>query len=91
MASSGSAIEQVSVCACLSMCMSVRVLFLQTKEFPPEKKQKLQTTTLTTQPKVVILIRHGDYKEWAESQFKGLTPCGKQQAAKTAKKNGGIS
>lgn len=36
-------------------------------------------------PRTLLFIRHGDYKHWAAHDQKGLTPCGKTQAARAAK------
>lgn len=41
----------------------------------PPKKAKIELST-----KVIVLIRHGDYKEQEEESNKTLTPCGRQQA-----------
>ena len=36
-----------------------------------------------SQSRVILLIRHGDYKKWEEEDNQTLTPCGRQQAKNT--------
>ncbi len=45
----------------------------------------LTPCSLQVSQKVIVLLRHGDYKEWAAQELKGLTPCGQRQASRTAK------
>ena len=49
---------------------------------PSPKRAKMSIVS----PRLLVLVRHGDYKTWSElPEQKGLTPQGKQQARSTAK------
>ncbi len=52
---------------------------------PPLPKRPKADPNQEVSAKVVLMICHGDYNNWAVPDQQGLTPCGKVQAAGTAK------